>query len=127
MKTLHHKGTSLIPDVVFLRALDYFQGILFLTTNRVGHFDEAFMSRIHLSLGYEPLSDNARDKIWDNLFKKLQQDHKRGGPEITYEYDAKRYVQSRDVQALEWNGREIRNGKLTSSRKIIFLTNKSPR
>jgi hypothetical protein len=127
MKTLHHKGTSLIPDVVFLRALDYFQGILFLTTTRVGHFDEAFMSRIHLSLGYEPLSDNARDKIWDNLFKKLQQDHKRGGPEITYEYDAKRYVQSRDVQALEWNGREIRNGKLTSSRKIIFLTNKSPR
>jgi ATP-dependent Clp protease ATP-binding subunit ClpA len=73
---------------VFLRALDYFQGILFLTTNRVGHFDEAFMSRIHLSLGYEPLSNNAREKIWDNLFKKLQQDHKRGGPEITYEYDA---------------------------------------
>ncbi|CAN9092211.1 unnamed protein product [Alternaria alternata] len=68
-----------------------------------GHFDEAFMSRIHLSLGYEPLSNNARDKIWDNLFKKLQQDHKRGGPEITYEYDAKRYVQSHDVQVLEWN------------------------
>jgi hypothetical protein len=111
---------------VFLRALDYFQGILFLTTNRVGHFDEAFMSRIHLSLGYEPLSNNAREKIWDNLFKKLQQDHKRGGPEITYEYDAKRYVQSRDVQALEWNGREIRNGKLIHSRKFVLLTNKSP-
>ena len=126
MKTLHHKGTSLIPDVVFLRALDYFQGILFLTTNRVGHFDEAFMSRIHLSLGYEPLSNNAREKIWDNLFKKLQQDHKRGGPEITYEYDAKRYVRSRDVQVLEWNGREIRNGKLTSSRKLVLFTNKSP-
>ena len=111
---------------MFLRALDYFQGILFLTTNRVGHFDEAFMSRIHLSLGYEPLSDNAREQIWDNLFKKLQQDRKRGGPEITYEYDAKRYVQSRDVQALEWNGREIRNGKLTSSRKFVHLTNNNP-
>jgi hypothetical protein len=123
-QALGHDGTSLISDVVFLRALDYFQGILFLTTNRVGHFDEAFMSRIHLSLGYEPLSDNARNKIWDNLFKKLQQDHKRGGPEITYEYDAKRYVQSRDVQALEWNGREIRNGKLTSSRKLVLFTNK---
>lgn len=30
--------------LVFLRALDYFQGILFLTTNRVGSFDEAFAS-----------------------------------------------------------------------------------
>ncbi|KAF2967356.1 hypothetical protein GQX73_g6226 [Xylaria multiplex] len=27
---------------IFLRAMEYFQGILFLTTNRVGHFDEAF-------------------------------------------------------------------------------------
>jgi len=78
----------------------------------VGQFDEAFMSRIHLSLGYEALTNDARVKIWDNLFKKLQDDHKRGGPEIGYEYDAKRYVKSQDVQDLEWNGREIRNGKL---------------
>ncbi|CAN9104943.1 unnamed protein product [Alternaria alternata] len=84
------------------------------------HFDEAFMSRIHLSLGYEPLSNNARDKIWDNLFKKLQQDHKRGGPEITYEYDAKRYVQSHDVQVLEWNGREIRNAFQTAVALAVF-------
>lgn len=113
-----HKGVKLILELVFLRALDYFQGILFLTTNRVGHFDEAFMSRIHLSLGYEPLSDNAREKIWDNLFKKLQQDRKRDGLEITYEYDAKRYVQSHDVQVLEWNGREIRNGKAHNQSQI---------
>ncbi|OAG15717.1 P-loop containing nucleoside triphosphate hydrolase protein [Alternaria alternata] len=118
-RTTHDlKRNSIVS--VFLRALDYFQGILFLTTNRVGHFDEAFMSRIHLSLGYEPLSNNAREKIWDNLFKKLQQDHKRGGPEITYEYDAKRYVQSRDVQALEWNGREIRNAFQTAVALAVF-------
>ncbi|RYO41306.1 hypothetical protein AA0111_g1062 [Alternaria arborescens] len=118
-RTTHDlKRNSIVS--VFLRALDYFQGILFLTTNRVGHFDEAFMSRIHLSLGYEPLSDNAREKIWDNLFKKLQQDRKRGGPEITYEYDAKRYVQSRDVQALEWNGREIRNAFQTAVALAVF-------
>jgi AAA+ superfamily predicted ATPase len=35
---------------VFLRMLDYFQGILFLTTNRMVEFDEAFKSRIHISL-----------------------------------------------------------------------------
>ncbi len=33
---------------VFLRLLEYFQGILFLTTNRVETFDDAFQSRIHI-------------------------------------------------------------------------------
>ncbi|KAI0886608.1 uncharacterized protein GGS22DRAFT_199011 [Annulohypoxylon maeteangense] len=95
---------------IFLRALDYFQGILFLTTNRVGHFDEAFLSRIHVAIGYETLDDAAREQIWDNLFKKLKDDHKHGGPEIHYEYEAKQYVKKDDeLKSLEWNGREIRN------------------
>lgn len=37
---------------VFLRVLEYYNGLLFLTTNRVGAVDEAFKSRIHLSLYY---------------------------------------------------------------------------
>ncbi len=100
---------------VFLRAMEYFQGILFLTTNRVGHFDEAFKSRIHVAIGYEPLDDGAREKIWDNLFHKLKEDHKNGGPEILYEYDAKQYVKKDpEVKKLKWNGREIRNGMFSS-------------
>jgi len=101
---------------VFLRALDYFQGILFLTTNRVAQFDEAFMSRIHLSLGYDKLSDDARTQIWGNLFQKLRDDYKRGGPKITYAWDAKSYVtKDEEVKALQWNGREIRNGRVPVS------------
>ena len=110
-----------------MRALEYFQGILFLTTNRVGHFDEAFMSRIHVSIGYERLDDSARGQIWDNLFRKLKEDHKRGGPEIIYEYDAKEYVKkNKEVKALEWNGREIRNGTLLPPACIcLWLIRKS--
>ena len=93
---------------------------MFLTTNRVGHFDEAFISRIHLSLGYEKLTDVARAKIWDNLFKKLSHDSKRGGFVIKYEYDAKSYVKSKEVQALEWNGREIRNGTFWRTTCILY-------
>ncbi|KAI1279408.1 hypothetical protein F5Y07DRAFT_42348 [Xylaria sp. FL0933] len=106
---------------IFLRAMEYFQGILFLTTNRVGHFDEAFMSRIHVSIGYEPLDDDARGRIWDNFFRKLKEDHKSGGPEILYEYDAKQYVK-RDptVKKLEWNGREIRNAFQTAVALAVF-------
>ena len=37
---------------VFLRVLEYYAGILFLTTNRIGDFDEAFTSRIHMRLFY---------------------------------------------------------------------------
>lgn len=96
---------------VFLRALDYFQGILFLTTNRVGQFDEAFMSRINLSLGYNPLDDEARKLIWDNLFQKLRDDYRKQiGPEITVDFSAKQYVKTESVMQLQWNGREIRNG-----------------
>ena len=37
---------------VFLRALEYYSGLLFLTTNRVGTTDEAFRFRVHLILYY---------------------------------------------------------------------------
>ncbi|PMD37984.1 hypothetical protein L207DRAFT_555435 [Hyaloscypha variabilis F] len=100
---------------IFLRALDYFKGILFLTTNRVGSFDEAFMSRIHIQIGYDPLDDDGRRDVWNNHFRKLQQDYEQGEREIRYEWDAKEYVQrSQEVRDLEWNGREIRNAFQTA-------------
>ncbi|KAI8947806.1 hypothetical protein F4801DRAFT_559359 [Xylaria longipes] len=109
---------------IFLRAMDYFQGILFLTTNRVGHFDEAFISRIHVSIGYERLDEKARGQIWENLFRKLKENHKNGGPEIRYEYEAKEYVKkSEEVKKLQWNGREIRNAFQTAVALATFEAN----
>ncbi|KAI1455273.1 P-loop containing nucleoside triphosphate hydrolase protein [Annulohypoxylon moriforme] len=52
---------------VFLRKIEYFQGVLFLTTNRKEDFDEAFKSRIHVTISYPDLSNTARSKIWENL------------------------------------------------------------
>ncbi|KAF2459597.1 P-loop containing nucleoside triphosphate hydrolase protein [Lineolata rhizophorae] len=49
---------------VFLRELEYFTGILFLTTNRVERFDDAFTSRIHLALQYPDLSRAMRRDVW---------------------------------------------------------------
>lgn len=105
---------------MFLRALDYFQGILFLTTNRVGTFDEAFMSRIHIQIGYDKLEDSSRKQIWDNHFKKLANSHKNGGPKIEYSFPAKEYIKtSQALKNLDWNGREIRNGKLLTIAYIV--------
>jgi SpoVK/Ycf46/Vps4 family AAA+-type ATPase len=106
---------------VFLRALDYFQGILFLTTNRVGQFDEAFMSRIHVSIAYDPLTDSARKEIWSGLYRKLEEDHKRGGELIMVSPYAQRYIETDDlVKALKWNGREIRNAFQTAVALAMF-------
>jgi len=49
---------------IFLRLLEYHQGILFLTTNRYQSFDPAFRSRISLCLEYSTLDLSARQQIW---------------------------------------------------------------
>jgi len=50
-----------------LRLLEYHQGVLFLTTNRVKEFDSAFYSRISIALKYGSLNQEARTQIWNNL------------------------------------------------------------
>jgi SpoVK/Ycf46/Vps4 family AAA+-type ATPase len=49
---------------VFLRVLEYFNGLLFLTTNRVDDIDEAIVSRCIALIKYEPPDRGARAKIW---------------------------------------------------------------
>ncbi|KAI0454977.1 P-loop containing nucleoside triphosphate hydrolase protein [Xylaria acuta] len=49
---------------ILLRVLEYFEGIMFLTTNRVETIDNAFQSRIHLSIAYPPLSHGVRQELW---------------------------------------------------------------
>ncbi|KAF2258837.1 P-loop containing nucleoside triphosphate hydrolase protein [Lojkania enalia] len=61
-----HSSYDLIRNglvTVFLHKLEYLDGIMFLTTNRVSEFDEAILSRIHLMLKYNELSKNTRKQI----------------------------------------------------------------
>jgi len=62
------------PIVVFLRVLEYYKGILFLTTNRIGVFDKAFKSRIHLAIHFPALSCNTRFKLWNAFITKASVD-----------------------------------------------------
>ncbi|KAI9891861.1 MAG: hypothetical protein M1814_002246 [Vezdaea aestivalis] len=55
---------------VFLRHLEYFQGVMFLTTNRVETFDEAILSRVHVPLRYSELRKDARTSIWETFLRK---------------------------------------------------------
>ncbi len=49
---------------VFLRVLEYFNGLLFLTTNRVDDIDEAIVSRCIALIKYNPPDSNGRRQIW---------------------------------------------------------------
>ncbi|KAI0853312.1 P-loop containing nucleoside triphosphate hydrolase protein [Daldinia vernicosa] len=97
---------------VFLRALEYHRGVLFLTTNRVQTFDSAFTSRIHVALHYKPLTEADREKIWLNSFERLEHDSN-GKVHISVAMREYAY-ESNDVQSLRWNGREIRNALQTA-------------
>lgn len=50
--------------------LEYFEGILFLTSNRGDQLDEAFQSRIHLTINLPELGPQQRAEIWKVLVQK---------------------------------------------------------
>ncbi|KAK4170737.1 hypothetical protein QBC36DRAFT_370620 [Triangularia setosa] len=103
---------SLVLDMcyspkLFLRCIEYHRGILFLTTNFVGHFDDAFISRIHVVIEYDPLSEDDRRQIWTQFFDKLTDER----DDFIVTGRAKHYVLEDDtIKKFEWNDREIRNG-----------------
>ncbi|KAI8630080.1 hypothetical protein F5Y19DRAFT_431078 [Xylariaceae sp. FL1651] len=106
---------------VFLRTLEYYSGILFLTTNRVGHIDRAFKSRIHLSLLYKKLNRERTIQIWDNNISRIQKEFNDEGKKIDLrrleilDFAKKHYKELRDSDDLiVWNGRQIRNAFQTA-------------
>ncbi|KAJ2996676.1 hypothetical protein NUW58_g899 [Xylaria curta] len=86
---------------VFLRELEYYQGILLLTTNQAEAIDTAFQSRIHLSLEYPGLDAVARFKIWSNFMANAR---KSTGIKADIDEDGLRHLAEMPL-----NGRQIKN------------------
>ncbi|KAF9489070.1 P-loop containing nucleoside triphosphate hydrolase protein [Pleurotus eryngii] len=59
---------------IFLRQLEYYQGILILTTNMVSECDLAFESRIHFSVHYPDLDLDARKEVWRTFIQRVKLD-----------------------------------------------------
>ncbi|TDZ34286.1 Quinate permease [Colletotrichum spinosum] len=79
----------------FLKELEYYPSLLFLTTNRERALDPAVHSRIHLTINYPALDMPSRQKIWQTFLEKSGS-----------------LMSSRETRALseiEVNGRRIRN------------------
>ena len=57
---------------VILRVLEYFNGLLFLTTNRVDDIDEAIVSRCIALIKYYPPDEVARKQIWQVMIEQFE-------------------------------------------------------
>ncbi|KAL4735138.1 P-loop containing nucleoside triphosphate hydrolase protein [Aspergillus similis] len=81
---------------IFLRLLEYYEGILFLTTNRAEQMDPAFESRIHISIRYPELNEVSRRQIWSQFLSRPN----------TARFSDEELDQ---LAKLELNGRQIKN------------------
>ncbi|CAG8784206.1 1441_t:CDS:2, partial [Gigaspora rosea] len=77
---------------IFLRHLEYHQGILFLTTNRITNFDPAICSRVNMFFHYPKFNREKRKEVWTRFLNKTQMK-----------------LNAEDFIDFELNGREIRN------------------
>lgn len=91
--------------LVFLRVLEYFEGILFLTTNRINAFDKAVKSRVHMAIHFPKLSWESRRKLWVTFIEKTA-----GGSDIEWCHDG--FLNN--LANRELNGRQIKNAVRTA-------------
>lgn len=115
---------------VFLRMLEYYNGILILISNCVGTFDEVFKSRIQLALYYENLNEPQRRHIWKNFAKRLallQREEGGGGGGGSGGREGKERIDTMeilpsvgDLAEYEMNGRQIRNAITTARQLALF-------
>ncbi|KAF9638016.1 putative aaa family protein [Lasiodiplodia theobromae] len=89
---------------IFLKQLEYFQGILFLTSNRVSIFDPAIRSRLHLALQYHAPDAERRKQIWRQQLDRVAAGDK--------DLDVEKCIEQ--THRAEMNGREISNAVNTA-------------
>lgn len=101
---------------VFLRSLDYYAGILFLTTNRVGGIDPAFKSRIHLSVYYPRLDLDTTISLYKAFLVRAKKEQAKSEMPETFKFRdkeilrfaKKHYRQMKKEGYSTWNGRYVR-------------------
>lgn len=70
---LEPKPTATVerPAIVsaFLRAIQYHQQVIFLTTNNISRLDASIISRVSVAIKYSDPDQSAREEIWTKLLK----------------------------------------------------------
>jgi hypothetical protein len=93
-----------------LRELEYFQGIIFLTTNLYHTIDSAFRSRVSLHLLFKHLAPGARELIWKKFLDKLpEKGPEKGATEGEKGTAGIAEDGMKELGLWKLNGREIKN------------------
>jgi SpoVK/Ycf46/Vps4 family AAA+-type ATPase len=114
---------------IFLRELEYFRGIIFLTTNMYSSIDSAFRSRVSLHLLFASLTTEARMLIWRKFLDRLPPSPQaasaglsppdnEAAPDLEAELDEGVLTDEdiRELAAWQLNGREIKTAvKMTKT------------
>ncbi|KAL9110947.1 MAG: hypothetical protein Q9227_004562 [Pyrenula ochraceoflavens] len=100
---------------VLLRVLEYYQGVIILTTNRITSIDIAVQSRIHLAIQYHDLTPSQRNEIFKYF---LDQVHFHGTQD---KKNVERWFTDYACRE-ELNGRQIRN--LVASSQALSASRK---
>jgi len=101
---IQRRGTHPLFDdntAVFLRELEYYDGVLFLTTNLVNMIDPAIFSRVHACLEYSIQNNQTRKDIWKTLLHNSILNYVVGTP--TQQNDM-----FNELSEININGREIK-------------------
>ncbi|KAI3395537.1 hypothetical protein diail_1254, partial [Diaporthe ilicicola] len=121
-----YMGSSNAHVSIFLKKLEYYKGILMLTTNRIGKLDPAMSSRIHIILHYKRLGPTEIERIFRTNIKMLQeseqQQYEAGSgerPLFIVEADVMKFAVEHCTKHPKgkgaWNGRQIRNAFLVAA------------
>lgn len=97
--------SSLLTELVLLRILEYYEGILILTTNRIKTFDIAVQSRINLAVRYNNLDDKQKKRVYLNFIDQLNEENTENIAQL------KAFVENDEEESpfKLLNGRQIRN------------------
>ena len=93
-------------DTVLLRVLEYYHGILILTTNRIRSFDIAVQSRINLAIQFKDLTERQKSTIFKNLVNQLDEDF------VENKHELVEWIREDDEANTSFsglNGRQVRN------------------
>lgn len=144
-RSLHELSRNALVSVA-LRVLEYHRGVLFLTTNRIKNFDDAFLSRFSIGIKYPELDQSARRRVWQKFFElaKIPIEHAEGSDspgsmsgsdastgfvEVSADKvkDARRELTTQDLDDLSlkpFNGRTIKN--LVRTAQALALASNEP-
>jgi hypothetical protein len=96
---IYKRGQDILQNCIvgtFLRLMEYYNGILFLTTNRQDIIDEAIMSRVTVSICYKNPPHDSLVKIWETHYR-------------SYGINISKEEISKVAEEFPMSGRDVRN------------------